>query len=101
MKTSKKQASLVIDTEIAEFEEALLRSLNEAKQGEYARVSSPEDIVARRKGRPVGSVKTSHKAPVTLRINADALATWRASGKGWQTRAANVLESWLKTHSLA
>ncbi|ASM75798.1 hypothetical protein VITFI_CDS0019 [Vitreoscilla filiformis] len=32
-----------------------------------------------------------HKQPVTLRMDAEALARWRATGKGWQTRAAAVL----------
>lgn len=31
------------------------------------------------------------KVPMTLRIDAEALARWRASGKGWQTRAAALL----------
>jgi uncharacterized protein (DUF4415 family) len=41
-----------------------------------------------RRGRPPAA---HHKAPVTLRMDADALAAWRASGKGWQTRAAQAL----------
>ena len=41
-----------------------------------------------RRGRPPSQV---HKAPVTLRLDPQALALWRASGKGWQTRAAAVL----------
>lgn len=43
---------------------------------------------AARRGRPKS---LQHKAPVTLRLDADTLARWRASGKGWQTRAALVL----------
>ena len=41
-----------------------------------------------KRGRPRTQV---HKAPVTLRLDPQALALWRASGKGWQTRAAAVL----------
>lgn len=41
-----------------------------------------------RRGRPKA---TQHKEPVTLRVDADVLARWRASGKGWQTRAAAAL----------
>jgi uncharacterized protein (DUF4415 family) len=60
------------------------------------RVVSPEDgkaamtkaVEAGRRGRPKA---THHKEPVTLRMDADALAAWRASGKGWQTRAAAAL----------
>ena len=43
------------------------------------------------RGRPVGSVKDQHKVPTTLRLDEDVLQRWRASGKGWQTRAADIL----------
>lgn len=43
------------------------------------------------RGRPVGSVKDQHKVPTTLRLDKDVLVRWRASGKGWQTRAAELL----------
>lgn len=76
------------DPEMREFEEALLRSIEEGLAG-VGRVHTPEQIVARRTGgRPVQAV---HKAPVTLRLDPDVLAAWRASGKGWQTRAAQAL----------
>ncbi len=41
-----------------------------------------------RRGRP--PVATP-KEPVTLRLDPQVLALWRASGKGWQTRAAALL----------
>lgn len=75
----------------------LRQSLAEAKAGVYAKVHTPEQITARR-GRPA---KATHKQPVTLRLDPEALEAWRASGKGWQTRAAQVLADWLKTHSPA
>ena len=76
------------DPEIREFEEALLRSIEEGLAG-VGRVNTPEQIMARRSGgRPVQAV---HKEPVTLRLDADVLAAWRSSGKGWQTRAAQAL----------
>ena len=43
------------------------------------------------RGRPVGSVKDQHKVQTTLRLDKDVLQRWRASGKGWQTRAAELL----------
>ena len=40
----------------------------------------------------VGSTQATRKAPVTLRLDEPvALERWRASGKGWQTRAAALL----------
>lgn len=81
------------DTEVLEFEAALLRSVDQALRGE-GQVTTPEQIKARR-GRPV---QATHKQPVTLRLDPDALAHWRATGKGWQTRAAQVLADWAKAH---
>lgn len=77
------------DPEMREFEEALMRSIGQAKRGEFAAVHTPAGYKAR--GRPAGSVQAVTKQPVTLRMDADALAAWRASGKGWQTRAAAAL----------
>ena len=77
------------DPEMRAFEEALLRSVEQGLAGVVGRVHTPEQIVARRStGRPV---QAGHKAPVTLRLDPDVLAAWRASGKGWQTRAAQAL----------
>ena len=72
--------------------ESLERGLRETHDGEYAAVHTPEMILARRNaGRPAGSVAASRKTPITLRVEPEPLARWRASGKGWQTRAAAVL----------
>jgi len=70
-----------------EFEAALLRSVDQALAGE-GRVTTGAEIAKRTAGRPPQAV---HKAPVTLRVDPSSLARWRASGKGWQTRAAQVL----------
>lgn len=67
------------DPEMREFEEALLRSVEEGLAG-VGRVNKPEQIVARRSvGRPV---QTEHKMPVTLRPEPEMLAAWWSSGKG-------------------
>lgn len=85
---SNKKLNPTADPEMREFEEALLRSIDEGLAG-VGRVNTPEQIMARRaSGRPVQAV---HKAPVTLRLDAEVLAAWRSSGKGWQTRAAQAL----------
>ena len=79
---SKKQ-----DAEMLEFMASLERGLQQVLAGE-GRVTTGEEIARRTGGRPP---QTVHKKPVTLRMAPDALARWRASGKGWQTRAAAVL----------
>ena len=55
------------------------------------RVTSGAEIARRTAGRPKGSVAAVRKEAITLRIAPDALARWRATGKGWQTRMAQVL----------
>lgn len=40
-----------------------------------------------RRGRPTGSTKIS----TTIRFDADVIAALKATGKGWQTKANNVL----------
>lgn len=75
------------DTEMSQFERDLLESIGQALSGE-GRVTTGEEIVRRVAGRPRQAV---HKQPVTLRLDPETLAAWRASGKGWQTRAAQAL----------
>ena len=51
-------------------------------------------IVAKKRGRPVGS----DKEQVALRIDKDVLEGFRASGAGWQTRMNEALRAWVATH---
>lgn len=77
-----------LDADTAALLASIERSLQQVARGEV-HTHTPEQILARRSaGRPVQAV---HKAPVTLRLDPDVLAAWRASGKGWQTRAAQAL----------
>jgi uncharacterized protein (DUF4415 family) len=77
-----------LDADTAALLASIERGLQDVARGE-GRLNTPAQIMARRTGgRPVQAV---HKQPVTLRLDADVLARWRASGKGWQTRAAQAL----------
>ncbi len=76
------------DAETAQFMADLEQSIQEAQAGIVGRRTPGEEIASRVRGRPPAQV---HKAPVTLRMEPEALARWRASGKGWQTRAAALL----------
>jgi uncharacterized protein (DUF4415 family) len=49
-----------------------------------------------KRGRPLGS---GSKVQVTLRLDADVLAQFKASGAGWQTRINDALKSWSKRHA--
>ena len=99
-KSSPKSSKSPIDAEMAEFEAALLRSVDQAQRGDTAAVHTPEHITARRAGRPVGSVKAAPKVPTTIRLSPEVSAAFRATGDGWQTRIDAALKDWLRTHSL-
>ena len=49
----------------------------------------------RGRGRPQGSGK---KEQVTLRLDAEILDKFRATGNGWQTRINDALQDWTKHH---
>jgi len=89
-----------IDPETAEFEAALLRSIDQTARGE-GRVNTPEQIHARRVGRPVGTVKSAPKVSTTIRLSPDVVQAFRSAGDGWQTRIDAALKDWLQTHSPA
>ena len=93
--------STAVDREVLAFEAALLRSVDEMHRRDFAAVHTPEQIAARRRGRPVGSTKRSPKVATTIRFDADLLATFKASGAGWQTRVNEALREWLNAHPAA
>ena len=43
------------------------------------------------RGRPVGSVKEQPKQAVSIRLDPDVLAHFRATGPGWQSRINEAL----------
>ena len=81
---------------MSEFALDLIESVKQAQRGEFARIHTPEEISARiakrQAGRPAGSTQAVTKKAISLRINPDILEMLRRTGKGWQTRAAQVLE---------
>lgn len=79
-----------MDKETEKFAADVLESIRQAKRGEIGRISTPEQILARR-GRPPGSVSATTKQAVKLRLDPDVLAALRDSGPGWQTRVNSIL----------
>ena len=53
---------------------------------------------ALRRGRPRAA---NPKQALTVRYDAEVVAAFKATGKGWQTRMNAALKDWLKTHSPA
>lgn len=91
-------AKVKMDAETKAFADAVLASIQQAKRGE-GRVTTPEQIMTRCKGRPVGSVKSTPKVATTIRLSSEVSAAFRATGAGWQTRIDAALKDWLRTHS--
>lgn len=50
-----------------------------------------------RKGR--GPQKSPTKESITIRLSADVVGYFRASGKGWQSRVDDVLSEWVASHA--
>mgnify|MGYP001374493806 FL=1 len=56
------------------------------------------ELLKPKRGRPVS---TSPKAHVNIRLDAEIVEQFRATGRGWQTRLNAALKEWLKAHSRA
>jgi uncharacterized protein (DUF4415 family) len=39
------------------------------------------------------------KVQITLRLDTDLVAKFKASGDGWQTRINDALKSWVQSHA--
>jgi uncharacterized protein (DUF4415 family) len=87
------------DPEMAEFEAAVLRSIDQAQRGEYAAVHAPAEIRARKRGRPTDSVKANPKVATNIRLSPDVLAYFRATGEGWQSRIDGALKDYVARHA--
>jgi uncharacterized protein (DUF4415 family) len=51
-----------------------------------------------RRSRVSGPNWCSRKQQVTLYLSPEVLKTFRATGRGWQTRMNEALQEWLKAH---
>ena len=71
------------DTHFTDEELAKFRPAHEVLPLELQKV-----LGMKPRGRPAGSGETEQ---IAIRVQKDVLARWRATGKGWQTRAAAVL----------
>jgi uncharacterized protein (DUF4415 family) len=87
------KVAAAIEVDAGQALPGLRESLAEAKAGRAGRVHTQEQTVARRRGRPAGSVATMTKEPVKLRLDPDVLAALRATGEDWQTRINDMLRA--------
>jgi uncharacterized protein (DUF4415 family) len=86
-----KKAARAIEADTGHALPGLRESLAQAKRGEFAAVHTPDSLAARKRGRPVGSVKTHPKEQINIRLSPEVLAVLRATGPGWQTRVDTIL----------
>jgi uncharacterized protein (DUF4415 family) len=86
------KVAAAIEADAGQALPGLRESLGEARDAQGVK-HTPEQIVARRRGRPAGTTQAITKEPVKLRLDADVLAALRASGDGWQTRINDMLRA--------
>lgn len=55
-----------------------------------------EATVKRGRGRPAAAVK---RPTLNMRVDAEVLGAFKATGPGWQTRIHEVLKDWVKSHA--
>jgi uncharacterized protein (DUF4415 family) len=87
------KVAAAIEADAGEVLPGLREALAESKAGQVGRVHTPDQVVARRRGRPAGSVAAVTKEPVKIRLDPDVLAALRATGDGWQTRINDMLRA--------
>lgn len=46
-----------------------------------------------------GPQKSATKQRITIRLSAEVVSKFRATGKGWQSRIDQALQEWLKRHA--
>ncbi len=86
------------DGEVRELTRADMRAFKPA-----AEVLPPKLLAAlpkRRRGQR-GPQKAPVKLATTVRFDAEVLAAFKTTGRGWQTRMNNALKEWLKGHPTA
>lgn len=88
-----------MSTKMSAFEQGLLQAVMDMNEGRAAKVHTPEEMAARRRGRPP---LAATKVAVKIRLDADLLVALRGTGVGWQTRINEILRrEFLSTRSAA
>jgi uncharacterized protein (DUF4415 family) len=89
-----KRAPLIDDDgEVRELSAADLRRFKPA-----AEVLPPE-LLKVMGVKPRGPQKAPTKQATTIRLSPEVMASFKATGRGWQTRIDAALKDWLRTHS--
>jgi uncharacterized protein (DUF4415 family) len=78
-----------------ELDRGVWRIKNKVVSPEKGKAAFAEKL---RRGRP--PIEEPRKA-INIRLSQDVLDTFKATGKGWQTRVNDALREWIKTHTPA
>jgi len=82
----------VLDAAPGENRPPTARELAQMQRSVVVRTGGPQAVRTALTARRLrGAGKKPAKQQVTLRIEQETLARWRASGSGWQTRIAQIL----------
>ncbi|MEF8689431.1 UNVERIFIED_CONTAM: BrnA antitoxin family protein [Comamonas sp. A-3] len=90
---STEKLAAAIEADAGQAVPGLRESLAELRAGNFAAIHTPEQIAARKPGRPVGSVKANAKVPTNIRFDPDVLEALKATGRGWQSRVNDLLRA--------
>ena len=85
--------ALAVEADEGQALPGLRESLADLRAGRIGAIHTPEQIAARKRGRPAGSTKEDNKISTTIRLDADVLEALKATGKGWQTRLNDLIRA--------
>ena len=93
-----KRAPMIDDVgEVRELTATDLRDFKPAEQALLPPLYARLRAMNRRAG-VRGAQKAPTKVQTTIRLSADVMEAFRATGPGWQTRVDAALHDWLRTH---
>lgn len=88
------------DSDVKEFNKIDFKHMHSAPPQALSEIfgtqMTPRKLHRNKIGRPR---LDNPKVPIGIRLDADVLEGFRATGKGWQTRVNGVLKEWLETHA--
>ncbi len=82
--------------------------VRELTREDFVRMKPARDVLPMILGADLAAELLAERVPdhetkiaTTVRLDADVILAFRASGKGWQARMNDILRDWLQSHSPA
>ena len=73
--------------------------VRELTREDFARMQPARNVLPAILGADLAAEFLTERVPPAIRLDADVLSAFRASGLGWQTRINEALRDWLQSHS--